>query len=183
MRINNTGAFSNVRINYQNNQIRKSLLDFEQKKKERSPVNPDLQRIWDDAERRRERLLAERIARKIARGTQVTFAERAFLEKTNPELLKKADDAKKAGEELKNRLKQAKTKEDVQKMMTDSNSLVMEIGKRDTEYADLVKEAHDGVLKEYKDSGEYKSLPDKKEENRRDKNRNEGEESSVDYHC
>lgn len=182
MRINNTGAFSNVRINYQDNQVRKSILAFEQRKKDASPVNSDLQRIWDDAERRRERLLAEKIARKIAKGAQVSFAERAFLEKTNPELLKKADDAKKAGDELKNRLKQAKTKEEVQRMVTESGSLVMEIGKRDAEYAGLVKEAHDGVLKEYKDSGEYKSLPDKEEDKRR-KNRNEGEGSLVDYHC
>lgn len=171
MRLQNRGVFENIKISF-------DLMRKENPK--RATINPDLQRIWDDNEKSRERMKAESIARKIAKGNQVTAEERAFLERTNPELLKKAEEAKKAADELKSRLRSAKTKEEAKDMINQANGMVVDIGKRDVEFAGLLKEGHDSVIKEYKESSKYKNLPDRSKSN---KKREEEERSSVDYYC
>lgn len=180
MRLQNRGAFENIKISYQNSQLKKSLDSLRKENQKRMTTNPDLQRIWDDNKRSRERMKAESIARKIAKGSQVTAEERAFLERTNPELLKKADEAKRAAEELKSRLKSAKTKEEARDMMIQANGMVVETGKRDAEFAGLLKEGNDSVIKEYTESSKYKNLPDRPKSK---KKRDEDESSSVDYYC
>lgn len=180
MRLQNRGTFENIKISYQNSQLKKSFDLMRKENQKRATINPDLQRIWDDNKRSREKMKAESIARKIAKGSQVTAEERAFLEKNNPELLKKAEEAKKAADELKNRLKSAKTKEEAKDIIIQANGMVVEVGKRDIEFAGLLKEGHDSVIKEYTESSKYKNLPDRSESK---KKREDEECSSVDYYC
>lgn len=100
----------------------------------------------------------DELAKKVARGEKLTNEEKAFMEKTDPEKLKKAEEANLQREELKRQLKNAKTPSHAASIISSALSNVISIQKSgDTVMADLLME---GIKKE---TAEYYSKnPDDK---------------------
>lgn len=88
----------------------------------------------------------DELAKKVARGEKLTNEEKAFMEKTDPEKLKKAEEANLQREELKRQLKNAKTPSHAASIISSALANVISIQKSgDTVMADLLME---GVKKE-----------------------------------
>lgn len=89
---------------------------------------------------------ADELAKKVARGEKLTNEEKAFMEKTDPEKLKKAEEANLQREELKRQLKNAKTPSHAASIISSALANVISLQKSgDTVMADLLME---GVKKE-----------------------------------
>ncbi|MDR7855640.1 hypothetical protein [Tissierella sp.] len=100
----------------------------------------------------------EGIARRIARGDDITSEERALLEKNDPDLLRKADMAARRRKDVEARLKRAKTKSEARAIITEAKIEVQQVFDKDPKYAELLSAAYSD-LKPNKDNGEE----DKKE--------------------
>ena len=88
----------------------------------------------------------DELAKKVARGEKLTNEEKAFMEKTDPEKLKKAEEANLQREELKRQLKNAKTPSHAASIISSSLTNVLNVQKSgDTVMADLLME---GIKKE-----------------------------------
>ena len=100
----------------------------------------------------------DELAKKVARGEKLTNEEKAFMEKTDPEKLKKAEEANLQREELKRQLKNAKSPSHAASIISSALANVISIQKSgDTVMADLLME---GIKKE---TAEYYSKnPDDK---------------------
>ena len=100
----------------------------------------------------------DELAKKVARGEKLTNEEKAFMEKTDPEKLKKAEEANLKREELKRQLKNSKTPSHAASIISSSLTNVLNVQKSgDTVMADLLME---GIKKE---TAEYYSKnPDDK---------------------
>ena len=100
----------------------------------------------------------DELAKKVARGEKLTNEEKAFMVKTDPEKLKKAEEANLQREELKRQLKNAKTPSHAASIISSSLTNVLNVQKSgDTVMADLLME---GIKKE---TAEYYSKnPDDK---------------------
>lgn len=95
----------------------------------------------------------DELAKKVARGEKLTNEEKAFMEKTDPEKLKKAEEANLQREELKRQLKNAKTPSHAASIISSSLTNVLNVQKSgDTVMADLLME---GIKKE---TAEYYSM-------------------------
>ena len=100
----------------------------------------------------------DELAKKVARGEKLTNEEKAFMEKTDPEKLKKAEEANLQREELKRQLKNAKTPSHAASIISSALANVISIQKSgDTVMADLLME---GIKKETADY--YSKNPDDK---------------------
>lgn len=83
------------------------------------------------------------IARRIARGDEISPEDRAFLAKHDPDLLRKADMAARKGKELERRLKNAKTEREARAITTEASIEIQQAFKNNDEvYADLLSEAY-----------------------------------------
>lgn len=88
----------------------------------------------------------DELAKKVARGEKLTNEEKAFMEKTDPEKLKKAEEANLQREELKRQLKNAKSPSHAASIISSALANVISIQKSgDTVMADLLME---GIKKE-----------------------------------
>ena len=100
----------------------------------------------------------DELAKKVARGEKLTNEEKAFMEKTDPEKLKKAEEANLQREELKRQLKNAKTPSHAASIISSSLTNVLNVQKSgDTVMADLLME---GIKKETAEY--YSNNPDDK---------------------
>lgn len=111
----------------------------------------ELKRIVKEEEKYQERMDAERIAKKIARGEQVTDEERQKLGDMDPQGLMKAEHANQVRKTVRAQLANATTKEQVNTILLDNKVVagkLMEQGEQ--QLSELVFEAIDAAEREYK---------------------------------
>ena len=100
----------------------------------------------------------DELAKKVARGEKLTNEEKKIMEKTDPEKLKKAEEANLQREELKRQLKKAKTPSHAASIISSSLTNVLNVQKSgDTVMADLLMERIKKETAEY-----YSKNPDDK---------------------
>ncbi|MFX0547813.1 hypothetical protein ACOAKC_00625 [Hathewaya histolytica] len=83
----------------------------------------------------------ENIAKKIARGESLTKEEMELINRVDPEMYRKAEMAKQEGEELKNNIKRAKSKQEARNMLAQACMKSQQMMQVDPQYGSLVMEA------------------------------------------
>ncbi|WP_461612164.1 hypothetical protein [Clostridium sp. Marseille-QA1073] len=123
--------------------------------------NPQLDRMLyqhDMNKMYEEQAEIERIVKKIARGERLTEEEKELINRVDPEILRKAEEAKQASESLKNKLRNAKSKQEAQKILVQTSMKVQQIAEGDPQYGnllmELVKETYEDYNKDFEFTGE-----------------------------
>lgn len=94
------------------------------------------------AEKMLDDMIVDRIAKKIARGEIITGEEKEKIRAINPEKLRKAEEVNKQRQEIGQRLRNAKTREEAQTIISnEKSSAIAIIDKGDAEYGELLLEA------------------------------------------
>ncbi|RXM58889.1 hypothetical protein [Clostridium tetani] len=98
-----------------------------------------------------EKAKVEQIAKKIARGKQLTREEKELISRTDPEMLRKAEMAKQENDALKRSLKSAKSKQHAQRILAQACIKAQLVSEVDPQYADLlmdtIQELHKDINK------------------------------------
>ncbi|NOH17184.1 hypothetical protein [Clostridium cochlearium] len=93
----------------------------------------------------------EKIAKKIARGENLSKEERELISEADPEMLRKAEMAKQENEALKRSLKNAKSKQQAQRILAEACIKAQLVSKVDPQYSDLlmdtIQELHEDFNK------------------------------------
>ncbi len=107
-------------------------------------------------------VIKEKINKKISAGAKLTPQEMAYLQRTDPALYMRVKRIEMHREALENRLKGCKSKQQVEAVYSQALSMIRE---KDPD-GQLLAKAFNDVLKEFKKTREYNSLPaeDKDEE-------------------
>ncbi|MCI9532699.1 MAG: hypothetical protein HFH38_13405 [Lachnospiraceae bacterium] len=121
-------------------QVLRNLSGVEQDGEKKSLLQQILEpKEVEDSERDAQKAL--RIARRIARGDNVTPQEKAFLMRIDPKLAQMAELAKQQGERVQHALENASSKEEQQVIITQAYQQVAEFTKANPQYGELVGEA------------------------------------------
>ncbi len=119
----------------------------------------EMQRMVAEEARAQKRMEADQIAKKIARGENVTNEEREQVRGVNAEMLRKAEQANLQRKELKARLANATTKEQANTILLEGKmSAGATIEKGDEQYGTLLLEAVNQAEAEY--NGRKQTQPD-----------------------
>lgn len=115
---------------------------FEEKSIEQSPEMRQLRRLLEDNKKGIEKLATDQTAKKIARGEMITDEEREKLRATDPEKLRKADEANERRRDVHQRLARARAKEEARAILTSEKMMgYMIYDKGDGQYGELLIEA------------------------------------------
>ncbi len=112
----------------------------------------------DDSEKEAQKAL--RIAKKIARGDNVTPEEKQFLIRVNPQLAQMAELARKEGQRIKNALQQAGSKEEQQTIVQQAYQQVSEVTKSNPQFGMLLGEAVKAAIQEAKKDPKCQNKPE-----------------------
>lgn len=153
--INTTGILSS---------IQRSFLE---KSKDPGSLNPDSRELFTisktilepskDVEEP-DHVKAMKIARRIARGENVSSKERFYLQKYFPILLEEAELAKKEGERVKTELQNAKSRSEQQDILIRENNFIAQTSKVNQDFADLIAEAVEKACEEVRITSGQKNL-------------------------
>ncbi len=105
-------------------------------------------------------VLKEKIYKKISAGARLTPREMAYLQKTDPAMYMRVKRIEMHREALENRLKSCKSKQQVEEVYSQALSMVRE---KDPD-GQLLAKAFSDVMKEFKKTKEYNSLPTEEKE-------------------
>lgn len=100
---------------------------FKEKSIEQSPEMQQMRRLLEDKKKAVEKLATDQTAKKIARGEMITEDEREKLRATDPEKLRKAEEANEKRASVSRRLANAKTKTEVQAIIAGEKSMALMI--------------------------------------------------------
>lgn len=106
-------------------------------------------------ERKQQQLL--RIQQKLQNGSKLTAEELSFIQRYYPEMYPRVMRIQAQRQQLENQLKQAKSKEDAARIYNDA---MTSITKEDPDKAAL-QAAYSKAYAEFKETTQYKSLPEK----------------------
>ncbi|HCQ89962.1 MAG TPA: hypothetical protein DIU45_09740 [Clostridium sp.] len=99
----------------------------------------------------------EGIARKIARGQKLAEEEKELINRADPEMLREAEETKQVNESLKNKLRNAKSKQEAQRILVQASMETQQIAECDTQYGnllmELVKESYEDYNKDMEPTG------------------------------
>ncbi len=159
--INSTTLFQNIKkqtpYNNSNINFTKNNEIFQDKTKISSTLDASLSAL-DMTKSISDSSRTDLIAKKVARGEQLTEEEKSFMLKTDPDKLKKAQEANRQREELKNNLKKSKSQDEATTIISLALTNAFEVyDKGDTLMAGLLLE---GINKEAKDY--YSKHPESK---------------------
>lgn len=96
---------------------------------------------------------AQKIARKIARGENVTPQEKAFLMKFDPKLAQMAELAHQQGERVKHALQNASNKEEQQNIIQQAYQMVAQVSKKNPQFGELLGEAVKAAVQDSRKKG------------------------------
>ena len=96
---------------------------------------------------------AQKIARKIARGENVTPQEKAFLMKFDPKLAQMAELAYQQGERVKHALQNASNKEEQQNIIQQAYQMVAQVSKKNPQFGELLGEAVKAAVQDSRKKG------------------------------
>ncbi len=105
----------------------------------------------------------QRIQQKINNGEKLTAMEMAFIRRYYPEMYPRVMRIQAQRQALESRLKQAKSKEEVEQIYSEAMSSIAE---EDPDKASL-QAAYTKAYTEYKETDRYKSLPEKEEKDKK----------------
>lgn len=151
MQINNSN-FGFTR--YQGNK-QLSVQDKKQLKSSNEIIKDAVDKAFDYTEEEESRL-NESISYKLKTGAKLTPAEMRYIQKKNPVLYMKLLMMEKKKEMLKSRLKNCKSKKEVNDVINKEVSLI----KKDDPDRDMKLKAIQEAEKEFKKTADYKRLPD-----------------------
>lgn len=115
---------------------------FKEHSLEQSPEIQQMRRLFEDKKKALEKLETDQTAKKIARGEMITDEEREKLRATDPEKLRKADEANERRRDVHQRLARARTKEEARAILTSEKMMgYMIYDKGDGQYGELLIEA------------------------------------------
>ncbi|WP_342512011.1 hypothetical protein MKY34_15425 [Sporosarcina sp. FSL K6-1522] len=100
---------------------------FKNETPEQPPEIQQLRKLLEDSKRGVEKLAADQTAKKIARGETITEEERAKLRATDPEKLRKAEEANEKRASVSRRLARAKTKEEAAAILAGEKAMAFTI--------------------------------------------------------
>ena len=101
-----------------------------------------------------ESIILDKIARKIARGEEITAEERAMIMEKAPDRLEKAVQANKRRKEIENRVKAAKTEREARDIILESKvEAKIALDKGDQIYGEYLMEAVNKVESDYNKNG------------------------------
>lgn len=130
---------------------------FKEESLEQSPEMRQMRRILEDNKREIEKLAADQTAKKIARGEMITEEEREKLRSTDPEKLRKADEANERRYNVHQRLANARTKEEARAILTSEKMMgYMIYDKGDEQYGELLIEAVGKAEADYYGNKQFK---------------------------
>lgn len=110
--------------------------------KEVPPEVQQMREMFKNNQKSLEKLAADQTAKKIARGESITEEEREILRATNPEKLRKAEEANQKRASVSQRLARAKTKMEAAAIIANEKSMAITIfDKGDQELGELYLEA------------------------------------------
>lgn len=110
--------------------------------KEQSPEVKQMRELLKNRKKALEKFEVDQTAKKIARGEMITAEERAKLRATDPEKLKKAEEANEKRASVSRRLARAKTKMEATAIIAGERSMALTIyDKGDQELGELYLEA------------------------------------------
>lgn len=110
--------------------------------KEVPPEVQQMREMFKNNQKSLEKLAADQTAKKIARGEAITEAEREKLRATDPEKLRKAEEANQKRASVSRRLARAKTKTEAAAIIANEKSMAISIfDKGDQELGELYLEA------------------------------------------
>lgn len=113
----------------------------------------------EDTEEEKKKLL-QKIQRKLESGKKLTGEEMIFLQKNYPDLYFRAKKIEIKRETVEEKLKNCKSKEEVQDVIDEEIGIIPE---KDPDKLYLLK-AIEEVAKEFKNTSDYKKLPEKAED-------------------
>ena len=115
---------------------------FKEHSTEQPPEIQQLRKLLEDSKRGVEKLAADQTAKKIARGETITEEEREKLRATDPEKLRKAEEANEKRASVSRRLANAKTKAEASAVIAGEKSMALTIyDKGDQALGELYLEA------------------------------------------
>ncbi|WP_203247652.1 hypothetical protein [Sporosarcina beigongshangi] len=100
---------------------------FKESSVELPPEIQQMRRLLEDKKKALEKLDVDQTAKKIARGEMITEDEREKLRATDPEKLRKAEEANEKRASVSRRLANAKTKTEVQSILAGEKSMALMI--------------------------------------------------------
>ncbi len=131
----------------------------EEKSIEPSPEIQQMRRLLEDKKKALEKLTTDQTAKKIARGEMITDEEREKLRATDPEKLRKADEANERRYKVHQRLANAKTKEEARAIITSEKMMgYMIYDKGDEHYGQLLIEAVGKAEADYYGNKQFKPV-------------------------
>lgn len=153
MRINGSPAYVQMvqgLIDHQKKSFEGKLKPNKKLLKEGAPEILQIRELLKNQQKALEKLENEKLAKKIARGETITEAEREKLRATDPEKLRKADEANMKRVSVGRRLAQAKTKSEAAMIVAGEKSMASSIYEKwDQELGELYLEAIDKAENEY----------------------------------
>ncbi len=133
-------------------QILRNMTGVEQDQEKKSLIQQLIEpKEVDDSERDAKK--AMQIARRIARGENVTPQEKAFLMRIDPRLAQMAELARQQGERVQHALENAQSKEEQQTIITQAYQQVAEFTKANPQFGELVGEAIKSAIQKAKEHG------------------------------
>lgn len=114
--------------------------------------NPELDRMMyasDLADLHKEIAKTNEIAKKIAKGEQITEEEKNYIQDKNPQLLQEAQTAKQEAEDLRDKLKNTNNPEEAALIIANSMTSVKNTAKYNPVKADLMMEAFQATINSY----------------------------------
>lgn len=132
----------------------------QQKPAEIQQMLDKLKQIQEANDRQLEEAAAEKIAKKIARGDNISEEERRYLEEKDPEKLRKAQEANRERAEVSERLSRAKTKAEAAVIIASAKTRAIRIFEKvDTELGELLIEALNKAESDYLQQKKPKRAP------------------------
>lgn len=149
MKIQNSGNLADIMKTYSNNSKPITEEEFIFAEMENNNISRKKPYYSDVAELFKDLGKAEALAKKAVRGEALTAEEREFLNRVDPELLKKAEQAKEEAESLKIKLQSSKTDKETNNAISYSNTIVTGTANYDMRYASLLGSAFNNVINKY----------------------------------
>lgn len=132
----------------------------QQKPAEIQQMLDKLKQIQEANDRQLEEAAAEKIAKKIARGDNISEEERRYLEEKDPEKLRKAQEANRERAEVSERLSRAKTKLEAAEIIASAKTKAVHIFEKvDPELGELLIEAVNKAESDYLQQKKPKRAP------------------------
>lgn len=125
--------------------------------RKKDPVLDNMLYSQDMAEMHSEIAKTEQLARKYAKGEKLSEDELKYLKEKNPDLFKRAEEAKRKADQLRENLKKAKTKSEQMALIGSAMAGVSSLAKYEKVSAQILSEALNKAVSDFNKDNEGKN--------------------------